>query len=139
VAAIIEQNGRFLMVEENDDGQAVVNQPAGHLEAGETLLQAVSREVLEETAHPFQPTALTGVYRWVHPEKDLTFLRFCFCGDIGPRDAQRALDPDIVQTHWLSRDEIAQRPQRSPLVLTVLDDYLRGQRFPLDLYRDLSP
>jgi 8-oxo-dGTP pyrophosphatase MutT (NUDIX family) len=127
------------MVEERDDGQAVFNQPAGHLEAGESLLQAVSREVLEETAHPFQPTALTGIYRWVHPEKDLTFLRFCFCGDIGPRDPQRALDPDIVQTHWLTREEIAQRPPRSPMVLTVLDDYLRDQRFPLDLYRDLNP
>lgn len=126
------------MVEENDDGQTVYNQPAGHLEPSESLLQAVSREVLEETGHPFQPTALTGIYRWVHPQKDLTFMRFCFTGALGPRDTARALDPDIVQTHWLSVEEIRQRPQRSPMVLTCLEDYLRGQHYPLELYRDLS-
>lgn len=137
VAAIIEQEGRFLMVEEREAGQTVFNQPAGHLEPGETLLQAVAREALEETGHTFQATAFTGIYRWLHPDKNITFMRFCFCGELGPRDTKRELDPDILQTHWLSLEEIRQRPQRSPMVLTVLEDYLCGQRFPLDLYRDL--
>ena len=82
VAAIIEREGRFLFVEEIQDGRRVLNQPAGHLDPGETLVAACAREVLEETAHRFEPTALVGIYRWHYKPADVTFLRFCFSGSV---------------------------------------------------------
>jgi ADP-ribose pyrophosphatase YjhB (NUDIX family) len=140
VAAIIEENGRFLVVEELDAGQRVFNQPAGHLEPGETLTEAVIREVREETARSFIPEALVGLYRWVHPRKGLTFLRATFCGQTGRADSGSELDPDIIDTHWMSREELAARPEslRSPLVLRGIDDYLAGRRYPLSLLIDVE-
>ncbi|MFL9961728.1 NUDIX hydrolase [Paraburkholderia sediminicola] len=141
VAAIVERDGRFLVVEEHTANGLRLNQPAGHLEAGETLLQAVIRETLEETAHPFAPEALVGMYM-THFERPgsegvtagVTYLRFTYCGTSGAPDATRALDPDIVRTLWMSADELRACPERhrTPLVMQCVDDYLAGRRFPLD-------
>ena len=135
VAAVIERGGRFLLVEERIDGRLVLNQPAGHLDPGESLVAACRREVLEETAHAFEPRALVGVYRWHYAAKDVTFLRFCFAGDAGEADAQRKLDKEIVRLHWLTPAELATRrsEHRSPLVAKCVADFLAGRRFPLEL------
>ena len=135
VAAIIEREGRFLLVEEEADGRRVLNQPAGHLDPGESLIAACAREALEETAHRFTPTALVGVYRWVYPHKDVTFLRFAFAGNLDGVDAGRALDGEIIATHWLSRGQLAARSamHRSPLVMRCVDDFLSGRRFALEV------
>lgn len=138
VASVIEDDGRFLMVEERAGTQTVYNQPAGHLEDGETLFQAAIRETLEETARVFTPEGLVGVYRWKHPHQGTTFLRFTFFGGIGEAVPGRALDPDIIDTHWLSAEQLRAEPHRlrSPLVLQSLEDYLAGRRYPLDLLVD---
>jgi len=139
VAAIIERQGRFLVVEEQSGGVIRINQPAGHLEPGESLLQAVVREALEESARVFKPTALVGTYlsRNVSSSRggmSVTYLRFAFAGEVG-QALDRPLDDGIVGTIWLTRDELAACAgrHRSPLVLRSVDDYLRGQRAPLDL------
>jgi 8-oxo-dGTP pyrophosphatase MutT (NUDIX family) len=134
VAAVIEREGRFLFVEEEADGRRVLNQPAGHLDPGESLVAAVAREVLEETAHRFTPTALLGVYRWHYAPQDVTFLRFAFCGDAGDAEPGRALDREIVALHWLTPQELFARRamHRSPLVERCVADYLAGKRFPLE-------
>lgn len=136
VAAVIERDGRFLLVEEVANGRRVLNQPAGHLDQGESLVQAVSREVLEETAHRFTPTALLGVYRWRYDkEEDVTFLRFAFIGRVDGMDEGRKLDQEIVALHWLTRDELAARSamHRSPLVQRCVDDWLAGRHYPLEV------
>lgn len=134
VAAVIEKDGLFLMVEEIIDGQLRLNQPAGHWEDNETLVDAVIRETLEETAWHFHPRSLIGVYQWRHPEKDTTFLRFAFCGDV-TSETDQPLDKEIVRACWLSHEEIiARRDQhRSPQVLTCIDDYLAGKRADMSL------
>jgi 8-oxo-dGTP pyrophosphatase MutT (NUDIX family) len=133
VAAVVRRQDRFLMVEENPDGQAVVNQPAGHLEFGESLVEAVCREVLEETARTFEPSGLVGVYQWSLPGTERTYLRFCFVGDVSEPIAGRAIDPDIHATHWLTRDEIVNGhlEARSPLVLRCIDDAVGTAALPL--------
>ena len=134
VAAVIERGGRFLLVEERIDGRLVLNQPAGHLDPGESLPAACKREVLEETAHRFEPTDLVGIYRWHYAAQDVTFLRFCFSGEIkGVED--RALDKEIVALHWLTEGEVKSRQaeHRSPLVQKCVQDFLAGRRFPLDV------
>lgn len=140
VAVVLEHQGQFLVVEEHDQGMQVYNQPAGHLEPGESLVEAAVRETLEETARAFEPEALTGIYRWTHPGKDLTFLRFCFTGRYGAADPGRSLDPDIVATAWLDRDTLESHKDRlrSPMVLRCIDDYRAGQRYPLTLLHDLQ-
>ena len=134
VAAIIEREGRFLFVEEEAEGRRVLNQPAGHLDPGESIVSAVAREVLEETAHRFTPSALVGVYRWHYPAQDVTFLRFAFCGD-ALEEQGRALDRAILALHWLTPKKLAARRSmhRSPLVERCVEDYLAGKRFPLDV------
>ena len=141
VAAIAERDGRFLLVEERVAGELRLNQPAGHLEIGESLHQAVVREALEETGCDFRPEALLGVYLWRVPDSELTYLRAAFCGTLSEPHPHRALDDGIERTLWLRRDEIiARRPQwRSPLILRCVDDYLSGCRYPLDLLVDLLP
>lgn len=136
VAAVIERGGRFLFVEERIDGRLVLNQPAGHLDPGESLVAACRREVLEETAHDFEPRSLVGVYRWHYAAKDVTFLRFCFAGDVSGQDPTRTLDTEIVRLHWLTSAELAARKgeHRSPLVAKCVTDYLSGRRYPLDLF-----
>ncbi|HWA36596.1 MAG TPA: NUDIX hydrolase [Burkholderiales bacterium] len=136
VAAVVERDGRFLFVEENIDGRRVLNQPAGHLDPGESLPAACARETLEETAHRITPTALIGVYRWHYAPKDVTFLRFAFCGRVDALEEGRTLDKEIVRTHWLSLEELKARHEmhRSPLVLRCVEDYLAGRRYPLELF-----
>ena len=102
VAAVIERDGKFLFVEEEANGRRVLNQPAGHLDPGESLVQAVAREVLEETAHRFTPTALLGVYRWIYDKEDVTFLRFAFLGRVDGVEAGRKLDKEIIAAVWLT-------------------------------------
>jgi ADP-ribose pyrophosphatase YjhB (NUDIX family) len=140
VAAVIERDGRFLMVEELSDGRQVFNQPAGHWEPGETLIEACAREAVEETAHAFTPRHLTGIYRWQHAPTGTSFLRFAFCGDVGAVDPGRSLDKEILRAVWLTLEEIRElRPRhRSPLVMRCIDDYLAGRRFPLDLITHLA-
>jgi 8-oxo-dGTP pyrophosphatase MutT (NUDIX family) len=135
VAAVIERDGRFLFVEEMQDGRRVLNQPAGHLDPGETLAAAVSREVMEETAHPFTPHGLVGVYRWFYAPRDTTFLRFCFFGPCEKQIEGKTLDKEIVALHWLTLEELKARTSmhRSPLVQQCVEDYLAGRRFSLDV------
>ena len=139
VAAIAERGGRFLLVEEQDDGRLVLNQPAGHLERNESLLAAVTRETLEETAWHFTPEALIGVYRWTQPQTDTTYLRFCFGGLVHDHEPGRALDTGIERAVWMEPTEIAANASRhrSPQVQRCLDDYLTGRRYPLAMLTDL--
>jgi 8-oxo-dGTP pyrophosphatase MutT (NUDIX family) len=134
VAAIAERDGRFLFVQERAARRIVLNQPAGHLEDGESLLDAVIRETREETAREFEPSSVTGLYLWRGPG-GRTVLRIAFSGTVGEQDDGAELDRAIVRTVWLSRDEVHARSRelRSPLVLQCIDDYLRGVRFPLTL------
>jgi len=145
VAAIIERAGRFLLVQEHTPEGLRLNNPAGHLEPGESLVEACAREVLEETAHSLRPSALVGVYmsRFQRPStgEDITYLRFAFCGELGTIHEGRSLDDGIVQTLWLTPDEIRSRSAelRSPLVMRCIDDYRSGQRWPLEtLHTDSS-
>jgi len=138
VAAIIERDQRFLLVEEQTPDGIKLNQPAGHLDPGESLVTAAAREALEETAHEFHPEALVGVYlsryQSSHRNLDVTYLRFAFMGELGILH-QRPLDDSILRTLWMSHAEIeaTQDRHRSPLVLKCVEDYLAGQRFPLSL------
>jgi 8-oxo-dGTP pyrophosphatase MutT (NUDIX family) len=134
VAAITESAGRFLVVEERINQRLVFNQPAGHVERGESLLAAVVREVREETAWRFEPASLIGVYLWQSPVSGVTTMRFAFSGTVDDHHANQPLDQGIVGTHWLSPIELKQREHalRSPLVLRCIKDYLEGQRQPLD-------
>ena len=134
VAAITESDGRFLVVEERINQRLVFNQPAGHVEQGESLLKAVIREVREETAWRFEPASLVGVYLWRSPESGVTTMRFAFCGSVDDHQAAQPLDHGIIGTHWLSREDLQQRERllRSPLVLRCIEDYLGGRRKPLD-------
>ncbi|MCU0934906.1 MAG: NUDIX hydrolase [Gammaproteobacteria bacterium] len=140
VAAVVERDSRYLVVEEHVDDRLAINQPAGHLEEGEGLVEAVRREVLEETGWRFEPEALVGVYLYRRSHPSRTYLRFCFCGRVTMHDAGRPLDPAIVRASWLTRAELSARESemRSPLVLRAIDDYLGGARFPLSLLASLA-
>jgi 8-oxo-dGTP pyrophosphatase MutT (NUDIX family) len=140
VAAIAEQDGRFLVVEEHVHGQLVINQPAGHVEAGESILDAVRREALEETAWHFEPEAIVGIYYWQRDPASSPFLRVAFAGRCHSHERHRSLDTGIVRTLWLSREDLLARSPRlrSPMVLRGVDDYLAGRRWPLDLVQDLG-
>jgi 8-oxo-dGTP pyrophosphatase MutT (NUDIX family) len=139
VATIVVHEGAFLLVEEETRLGIRLNQPAGHLEAGETLVDAAVRETLEETAYRVVPTALVGIYRWQAPETGTTFLRFAYAGEIVGHEAGRALDAGILRALWLPYDELAARSamHRSPLVLRCVDDYRAGLRRPLDLVTEM--
>lgn len=140
VAAVVEQDGKFLMVEEETTEGIRFNQPAGHWEANETLTQGVVRESLEETAYHFTPEWLLGVYHWRHPGKDITYLRFAFAGKVHGHEPQRPLDSGILRAVWLSQEEIRATAERhrSPLVLQCIEDYLAGTRYPLELVTHFS-
>jgi 8-oxo-dGTP pyrophosphatase MutT (NUDIX family) len=148
VAAVIERDGRFLLIEEHTAEGLRLNNPAGHLDPGESPAQGCARETLEETAHPFTPTALVGVYlsRFQRTDQqgevqDISYLRFAFCGEVGEPEPGRALDNGIVRTLWMTAEEVreSRARHRSPLVLQCLEDYLAGRRHPLDLiYTDAS-
>ena len=139
VAAICEQNGRFLLVKERakSSNEIVFNQPAGHLEEGESIIDAVIRETREETCRHFQPQSLIGLYR-LALENGKTYIRYTFFGSISDVDPSLELDQDIISTHWLTIDEIRNHNAlRSPLVMNCLDDYLNGKQYPLDILREL--
>ena len=136
VATIIEEDGRFLLVEEYADGtELVYNQPAGHLDERETLAAAAIRETLEETAWEVQVTAVVGIYYWTHPQGQ-TYIRTCFAGRALRHHPDQSLDHGIERALWLTREEIAALgPKlRSPMVLRCVDDYLAGRRYPLELF-----
>ena len=137
VAAVIEQDNRFLLVEEHTPRGLQFNQPAGHFENNEDLIAAVKREVIEETAWHFEPEHLISVQLWRRNPEFPTFLRLCFSGHCHSHNPDQLLDKGIVATHWLTRDEIAaqQHRLRSPLVLISVDEYLSGYRYPLSLIK----
>lgn len=145
VAAVIEQDGRFLLVEEETSEGLRLNNAAGHLDPGESPEDGCAREALEETAYTFRPTALLGVYinRFHRPSRgeDVTYLRFAYCGELGACDPHRPLDTGIVRTLWMTADEIRATVDRhrSPLVLRCMEDYLAGVRLPLSaIYTDAT-
>ena len=135
VAAVIERDGKFLLIEEESEGMVVFNQPAGHWEPGETLVEASIREALEESACRFVPRNVVGIYGWRHEPTQTTYLRFAFCGDIEGFEAGRALDQGILRAVWMSAEELRGHADRlrSPLVLRCVEDYAAGKRYPLDL------
>ena len=141
VASILEQDGRYLVVEEEIAGRMTLNQPAGHLEYGETILDAARRETLEETGYRFEPEALLGMILAQNDDPDRVYLRFAFCGRIVEKVEGYQLDDDITDTHWLTPDEIRHHPRlipRNELVLHSIDLYERGIRLPLDSLHDMS-
>jgi 8-oxo-dGTP pyrophosphatase MutT (NUDIX family) len=139
VAAIIESGGRYLLIEEHTPEGLRLNNPAGHLDPGESPEQGVAREALEETAHAFRPTALVGIYlsrfQRAATAEDITYLRFAYCGELGAIEPGRALDTGIVRTLWMTPDEVreSQSRHRSPLVWRCIEDHLAGRRFPMEL------
>ena len=135
VAALIERDGRYLLVEEETEQGIRLNQPAGHLDENESLVDACAREALEESAWQFRPTALVGIYQWQRPQKDITYLRFAFAGTLGSFDAARELDTGILRTLWMTPEEIhaSQARHRSPLIRQCVDDHRNGNRYPLAL------
>jgi ADP-ribose pyrophosphatase YjhB (NUDIX family) len=140
VAAVTEAAGRFLVVEERVNSRLLFNQPAGHVEHGETLLAAVTREAREETAWHFEPRSLLGVYLWRNRESGRSVLRFAFAGPVSNHDPAQQLDRGIVRTHWLTPAELdrMQPRLRSPLVLRCVHDYLTGPRYSLDCVAELD-
>jgi len=139
VACVIVRDGRFLLVEESVRSRRVLNQPAGHLEPGEGIAEAAVREALEETGWTVHLQAFIGSYLWCAPETGKTYVRFAFAADAVQHHHDRPLDTGILRCLWLRADEIrAERDRlRSPLVLSVIDDFLSGQRAPLSLVRSL--
>lgn len=137
VAALIERNGSFLLVEEETEDGLRFNQPAGHLDEGESLVAACAREAIEETAWSFTPTSLVGIYQWPRPQGDITYLRFAFSGELGSHEVGRTLDAGIQRAVWMTPDEIraVMDRHRSPLVWQCVTDYIAGRRFPLELLR----
>ncbi len=134
VAAIVEDHGKFLLVEEETDRGNRYNQPAGHLEDNESLLAAVVRETMEETAYTFHPEALLGIYHWKHEHNDSTYLRFAYIGRVSHHQPTQALDEGIVRSVWMTVEEMREQAMlmRSPQVLKCVEDYLAGKRYPLE-------
>jgi len=144
VAAIIQREGKFLLVEENvlnkdkTTTKKVINQPAGHLDNNESLLDAVIRETLEETRWEFKPSYISGIYRWIHDNGE-TYLRLCFVGDVVNEHTDLNLDTGIERALWLTEKEVREHSNlRSPLVLKSIEDYLAGNKFPLSLIQDIN-
>ena len=140
VAAIIELNGKFLLVEEQTSDGVRYNQPAGHLELNESLVSAVKREVTEETAYMFEPEFVSGTYVWNKKNTQISFLRVCFGGKIGPRNPNQPLDQGILRTVWMEHDDIKNlgNKLRSPLVMASITDYMNGVRLPLSAFKHIK-
>jgi 8-oxo-dGTP pyrophosphatase MutT (NUDIX family) len=140
VAAVVECDQRYLLVEEYASGKRVFNQPAGHVEPGESLLQAVIRESREETGLVFLPSAVVGIYQWQTEDGERSFLRIAFTGSVETGGPTCPLDDGIIATHWLDRAQVAQRTEslRSPMVLRCIDDHRAGIRYPLDCLTNLT-
>ncbi|MBA2660130.1 MAG: NUDIX hydrolase [Nitrosospira sp.] len=135
VAAVVEQDGKFLLVEEQTGGGMLFNQPAGHLEPNESITQAAIRETLEETRYTFTPQWVLGIYRWHSRPDNITFLRFAFSGFVSGHDPSRPLDAGILRAAWFGPDEIREMTyrHRSPLVMKCVDDHLAGKHYPLEI------
>jgi ADP-ribose pyrophosphatase YjhB (NUDIX family) len=134
VTAVIESEQRFLLIEEKARGTIVFNQPSGHWDENETLIQAAARETLEESAWHFEPQAIIGIYTYTNPSYNTTYLRIAYAGQHHSHEPNRPLDTGILRTQWFTRDEIAKLPNlRSPMVLRCVDDYIAGKRYPLSL------
>jgi ADP-ribose pyrophosphatase YjhB (NUDIX family) len=135
VAAVVERDGKFLLIEEQTERGLRYNQPAGHLEPNESLIEGAIREALEESAYHFVPRALVGVYHFRDSANGVTYMRFAFTGELAGHEANRELDRGIVRALWLAPEDIRanQDRLRTPLVLRCVDDYLAGRRYPLDL------
>ncbi len=140
VAAVIEQNGRYLLVEERINGQILINQPAGHLEQGESLFDACVRETIEEAGLIFRPSYLVGLYQWRAPSNGTTYLRAAFGGEVERIIENAVLDKGIIGPIWLTPDaaRACAARHRSPLVMACIDDHLAGRRYPLDTIRHFS-
>lgn len=138
VAALVPGEQGFLLVKEKDDGRTVINQPAGHVEPGEGILDAVKRETLEETGWHVEPRHLLGISIYTSPHNQVTYYRMAFLCEALEHDKQAALDSDIIETLWLSETELRARQSeiRSPMVITTLDDYCAGKRYPLEIISD---
>jgi 8-oxo-dGTP pyrophosphatase MutT (NUDIX family) len=141
VAAVVEQEGRFLLVEEYASGQRVLSQPGGHIEAGESPEQAVMREAMEETGCDVSCEELVGLYLWIHPQTRQQFLRIVYTAHLLRCDTERKLDDGIIGRRWLTLDEISSRRAmlRSPAVLRCVHDYVSGRRQPDALLTELLP
>ena len=137
VAAAVQRQGRYLLVEEQSLGERVINQPAGHLEAGETLVEAVRREVLEETGWLFRPRSLVGVYHFIG-RNQVTYIRFAYQGELLEQIHSGPTDPDILQALWLNQKEIDQRKLRSQVVQQTIDDYLAGLSYPTNVIKSAT-
>lgn len=140
VAAIIEKDNQFLIVEEDINNTIMLNQPAGHWEDNETLKEAVIRETLEETAWHFKPTHLVGIYQWKHTSSGDTYLRFAFTGELLTKDKNRTLDDGIIQARWYTKEELLENMDRhrSPQLMLCIDDYLAGKRIPMEIISVVS-
>jgi len=140
VAAIAQKGDAFLMVEEVIDGKAVFNQPAGHLDENESLIEAVVRETLEETGWQFTPEHIIGLYQMKILSKERTYIRVCFSGTCDNHDPERPLDNEIIQAVWMTRDQLLKESERlrSPMVIQCIDDYLADKRYSLDLLTDFG-
>lgn len=140
VAAVIERDGRYLMVEEHTDEGLRINQPAGHLETGESIADGAIREALEETGYRFVPEWVVGIYRWAHPGGKRVYVRIALSGAAQGPIAGRQLDTGIVRALWLAPDQLRAQAERlrSPLVLACIDDHLAGRRHPLALLREIG-
>jgi 8-oxo-dGTP pyrophosphatase MutT (NUDIX family) len=139
-AAIVQRDNRFLIVEECIRGTLLFNQPAGHVDDGESIIDAVVRETLEETAWHFVPRALLGIYLWRNPDNGHSILRVAITGEVTSHDAGRKLDEPVIAAHWLEREALLAQPGklRSPLVMRCIDDHLGGQRHELSALNYLA-
>jgi 8-oxo-dGTP pyrophosphatase MutT (NUDIX family) len=139
-AAIVQRDNRFLIVEENIRGSLVFNQPAGHVDDGESIIDAVVRETLEETAWHIKPLALLGMYLWRNPQNGHSILRVAITGEVIRHEPDRPLDVPVVAAHWMEREALLAQPAklRSPLVMRCIDDYLAGQRHDLSALNYLT-
>lgn len=139
-AAIVQQGNRFLIVEERIRSSLLFNQPAGHVDDGESIVDAAVRETLEETAWHFVPRALLGIYLWRNPENGHSILRVAISGEVTGHEAGRVLDKPVVAAHWMEREQLLAQPDRlrSPLVMRCIDDYLAGHRHELSALSYLS-
>lgn len=141
VSAIVENDGKFLIVEERSSGIVVINQPGGHIEAGETPEQATEREALEESGCTISVNGLLGVYLWIHPQTRQNFLRIAYTADLVQVDLKRRLDDGVCAVHWYSVSDIQlrQKDLRTPMVLRSIEDYLAGRRQPEKILADMMP
>lgn len=135
VAGVVENDGRYLVIEEMADGKRVINQPAGRLEANESAAEGAMRETLEESGHLFNPSAIVGFYQWFHAEKNTLYLRLAFTGELADCEPRSPIDPEILAVRWMTIEELEaeQDRHRSPYVLQCIRDHVAGRRYPLDV------